>query len=101
MLEELQQRRRRHPQVLDLLARCYRELGEWDALLQLLPAMQKAGVLDEDKAVSLRQQAAAAGLKKCREPDELKQRFGGLPRQMQRTPEVTAAFADQAISLVV
>ncbi|MDX1381044.1 MAG: heme biosynthesis HemY N-terminal domain-containing protein, partial [Xanthomonadales bacterium] len=30
VLEDLQSRRRRHPQVLELLARCYRELGQWD-----------------------------------------------------------------------
>ncbi|MCW8874087.1 MAG: hypothetical protein OQK01_15875, partial [Xanthomonadales bacterium] len=46
ILEQMQSRRRRHPQVLDMLSRCYRELGEWDALLKLLPAMQKAGIVD-------------------------------------------------------
>src|SRR5210317_2560534 len=34
ILEEMQRRRRRHPQVLDMLSRCYRELGDWEALLK-------------------------------------------------------------------
>jgi len=99
ILEEIQGRRRRHPQVLDMLSRCYRELGEWDALLKLLPAMQKAGIINEEDAVELRQHAAAAELKRSRDADELQQRFRGLPRQMQRSAEVVGAFADQALRL--
>jgi len=99
ILEEIQGRRRRHPQVLDMLSRCYRELGEWDALLKLLPAMQKAGIINEEDAVELRQHAAAAELKRSRDADGLQQRFRGLPRQMQRSAEVVGAFADQALRL--
>jgi len=99
ILEEIQGRRRRHPQVLDMLSRCYRELGEWDALLKLLPAMQKAGILNDEEAAELRQHAAAAELKRSRDTGELQQRFRGLPRQMQRSAEVVGAFADQALRL--
>lgn len=31
----------RHPRVLDLLCECYRGLGDWDALLELLPDLKK------------------------------------------------------------
>jgi HemY protein len=96
ILEEMQSRRRRHPQVLEMLARCYRELGDWDALLKLLPAMQKAGVVDDGQAAELRQHAAAASLKRSRDRSELESRFRSLPRQMQRSSEVAAAFAEQA-----
>jgi HemY protein len=99
ILEEMQRRRRRHPQVLDMLARCYRELGEWEPLLQLLPVMQKAGVIDDVQAAELRQNAAVADLKRCRDADDLQARFRGLPRQMQRSPDVAGAFADQALQL--
>lgn len=99
VLEELQGRRRRHPQVLEMLARCYRELGEWDALLKLLPAMQKAGVVDEERAAELRQRAAMADLQRSRDAAGLESRFRALPRPMQRTAEVVGAFAEQAIRL--
>jgi HemY protein len=99
ILEQMQSRRRRHPQVLDMLSRCYRELGEWDALLKLLPAMQKAGIVDEEKAADLRQQAVVADLERCRGEDDLLARFRSLPRQMQRSAEVAGAFADQALQL--
>ena len=32
VLEDLQARRRKHPQVLEMLSRCYTELGEWEPL---------------------------------------------------------------------
>ena len=99
ILEELQRRRRHHPQVLEMLARCYRELEAWDALLELLPAMRKAGVVDDEQADALREQAAAAELKRCRDADELQSRFRSLSRQMQRSSGVAGAFADQALRL--
>jgi len=99
MLEELQGRRRRHPQVLDMLARCYRELGEWDSLLRLMPTMQKAGIVDDEQATELRQDAAVADLKRSRDASELTERFRKLPRQMQRSAEVAGAFAEEALRL--
>jgi len=99
ILEDMHGRRRRHTQVLEMLARCYRGLGEWDSLLKLLPSMQKAGVVDDEQAADLRQHAAVADLKRSREVGDLEARFRGLPRQMQRSAEIAAAFADQALRL--
>jgi HemY protein len=99
VLENLQARRRRHPQVLDMLARCYRELGDWEPLLKLLPAMRKAGLIDDERAEALRREAAAAGLRQSRVTEDLQARFRALPRPMQRAPDVAGAFADQALRL--
>jgi HemY protein len=99
LLESLQGSRRRHPQVLEMLARCYRELGEWEALLGLLPAMRKAGVVDEAQAARLRQEAAMADLRDCSDSDSLQARFSALPRPIQRTAEVARSFAEQALRL--
>jgi HemY protein len=99
ILEEMQRRRRRHPQVLEMLSRCYRELGDWAALLDLLPAMQKAGVVSEDQAAELRQQAAIAELDGSRDASALESRFRSFPRHMQRSADVVAAFADKALQL--
>ena len=41
ILEALQKRRSRHPQVLEMLSRCYRELGDWEHLRKMLPALKK------------------------------------------------------------
>jgi HemY protein len=97
VLESLRKRRRRHPQVLEMLARCYRELAEWEALLKLLPVMQKAKVIDEDEAVELRRSAAIGELKHCRDGDSLKTSWKALPKATRKAPEVIKAYADQAV----
>lgn len=99
LLEELHAARKRHPQVLDMLARCYRELGDWDALLKLLPVLQKTRVLDAGEADALRQQAAVAGLEGCSDRESLQAAWRDIPRAMQRTPEAVMAFSEQAVRL--
>lgn len=97
VLEALLKRRRRHPQVLEMLARCNRELGEWEALLKLLPVMQKAKVIDQQEAAELRHSAAIGELQRCKDRETLKSSWKALPRTMQKAPEVIRAYADQAV----
>jgi HemY protein len=97
VLEALHSKRRKHSQVLEMLARCYRELGEWEALLKLLPVMQKASVIDEQEAVELRHLAAIGELKRCKDKDALQASWKALPKAIQRAPDVIRAYADQAI----
>jgi HemY protein len=99
ILEELHKRRRRHPQVLELLSRCYDETGQWESLQKLLPVMQKAGVVNADRVEELKQHAAISGLKQYRDPEALKAGWRDLPKVMQRSPEVVKAFAEQAIAI--
>jgi len=63
ILQDLFKRRRRHPQVLELLSRCYRELGEWNELQAMIPALRKAGVLDDDQAADLHEEVAVNKLR--------------------------------------
>jgi HemY protein len=97
VLEVLLKRRRRHPQVLEMLARCYRELEEWEALLKLLPGMQKAAVIDAQEAAELRHIAAIGELQRCRDKDGLQTSWRALPKAMKKAPEVIRAFADQVV----
>jgi HemY protein len=97
VLEVLLKRRRRHPQVLEMLARCYRELEEWEALLKLLPTMQKASVIDDQEAAELRHIAAIGELRRCRDKDGLQASWRALPKLMKKAPEVIKAYADQVV----
>jgi HemY protein len=97
VLEELHKRRRKHPQVLEMLARCYREQGAWDALLKLLPVMQKNGVADEKEAAELRHLAAIGKLQHCHEKDSLEASWRALPKAMKISPEVIRAYSDQSV----
>ena len=99
ILESLQKRRKRHPQVLELLALCYDETGQWEPLQKLLPVMQKAGVVDEVRVAALKQRAAISELKQHSDAGALRAGWRGLPKDQQKSVEVVMAFADQAIKI--
>jgi HemY protein len=97
ILEELQKRRKRHSQVLELLARCYDETGQWEPLQKILPIMQKVGVVDAVRVTELKQNSAISELKQCSDAEALKTSWRGLPKDLQKSIEVVMVFADQAI----
>jgi HemY protein len=99
LLEDLQRRRRKHPQVLDMLSRCYTELGDMESLLRLLPVMLKTGMLGEDRADELKRQAAVVELQKSADAASLQADWRGLPKAMQRDGVVIQAFAERAIRI--
>lgn len=99
ILQSLQKHRRRHPQVLELLSRCYDETGQWEPLQKLLPYMRKAGVVDAARVEELKQHAAISQLKQSRTADTLKSAWRGLPKAMQKSSKVVNAFAEQAIGI--
>lgn len=96
ILKDLHQRRRRHPQVLELLARCYRELGEWEELQSLLPALSKSGVMNEDEKDELKVQIAINRLKNCEDAELLQAAWKKLPKAMRKEAAVVEIYAQQA-----
>jgi HemY protein len=99
VLQDLYERRRKHPQVLELLSRCYRESGDWDELLAMLPAMDKAGVLDDEQSRALREEAAVNKLRSVDSAEELQSAWKKLPRAMRHHAVVVEAFAIGAAKL--
>ena len=99
ILQDLYKRRRKHPQVLELLSRCYRELGEWDELQALLPALRKAGVLDDEQSQQLQEEVAINKLSSVSKPDDLQSAWKQLPRAMRQHVAVVDAFAIGAAKL--
>lgn len=99
VLRALHSRRRRHPQVLELLARCYRELGEWDELQSLLPALKRSDVLDDEQLQDLQVQIAMNRLLECADAESLKSGWQRLPNVMKREARVLEIFAERAGNL--
>ena len=99
IMEGLKKNRKRHPQVLELLARCYDETGLWEPLQKILPVMQKAGIVDEARVAELKQHAAISELKQYPDAEALKAGWRGLPKDLQKSAEVVMVFADQAIRI--
>jgi len=99
ILKDLYKRRRKHPQVLVLLLRCYRELGEWDELQIMLPALRKAGVLDDDQALALQEEIAVNRLRSAESAEALQAAWKHIPRAMRHHGAVVEAFAAGASQL--
>lgn len=99
ILQDLYKRRRKHPQVLELLSRCYRELGDWDQLQGLLPALRKAGVLDEEQSQQWEEEVAVNKLRSVSTIEDLQSCWKKLPRAMRQHAPVVDAFALGAAKL--
>jgi HemY protein len=99
VLESLLKSRRKHPQVLELLARVYDETGDWASLQKILPVMLKTGVVTEDRVQEMKQHAAISSLEKSRNGESLKSSWQELPKAIQSSPEVLLAYAEKAIAL--
>jgi HemY protein len=88
LLEDLQKRRKRHTQVLD-----------WDGMQRILPALKKAGIVDEEKAQELSLQAAVSKLRQSVDLESLASAWQGLNKPTQRLAEVVRAYSERAIEL--
>ena len=96
VLEELYGRRKNHPQVLELLARCYRELAQWDKLKDLIPALRRADVLDDDAISELQIEIAREQLTGTTDAEALEAAWKALPRAMRREAAVVEVYAERA-----
>lgn len=99
ILQDLYKRRRKHPQVLELLSRCHRELGQWNELQAMLPALQKAGVLDDEQAQELQEEIAVNKLRSAEDAAGLQTAWKKLPRAMRYHSAVVEAFSVGAAKL--
>lgn len=93
ILKDLYKRRRKHPQVLDLLLRCYRDLGDWDELQSLLPALGKASVLDDNQVLVLQEDIAVNRLRSAQSTETLQAAWKHIPKAMRHHGGVVEAFA--------
>jgi len=99
ILEALQKRRSRHPQVLEMLSRCYRELGDWQHLRKMIPALKKAGLIQAEDATELEQLAAKHELDSSNDIGILQERWRKLSTTLKNAPGMAMAFATRAIDL--
>ncbi len=99
VLQELKKARRKHPQVLELLSRCYREAGDWDSLNALVPALKKTGLLDEEQALALQQEISVKKLQSADNTDALQAAWKQVPRNMRYHSSIVDAFAVAAAKL--
>jgi HemY protein len=90
-LQQLRDRAPRHPRVLALLADCCRHQRDWQALLELVPDLEKRSVHD---AAVLRELQIEAWLGRLEAAaDEAAELWKQMPKGMRRETVLAAAFA--------
>lgn len=99
ILQDLFKGHKKHPQVLELLSRCYRETGAWDELQAMLPALRKAGVLDDDQSLDLQEEIAGNQLKSAENAEALQAAWKHIPRAMRQHAVIVDAYAIGAVRL--
>lgn len=99
ILQDLNKRRRKHPQVLELLSRCYRELGDWDEMQALLPVLKKSGVFDEQQSLEAQQEVAVKKLQSVSSAEDLQIAWKLIPKVIRLHAAVANAYALTAARL--
>ncbi len=89
-LLQLQSASPRHPQVLAMLCQAYRELSDWQALIELLPEAKKRKVFDDAAMDALQRSAWAARLGQA--GGEATQVWASVPKDLKRDPDLVAAY---------
>jgi HemY protein len=95
-LLELQRESPRNAAVLAMLQRCYGELGDWQALLELAPDLRRQKALPEAELDAAQRRAGLARLAQLTGPEasgQFEAVWNLLPKTLQHDPELIAAAA--------
>lgn len=99
VLEELHLRKPRHASVLRLLLQAYQDLGRWEAVRMLTPALHKAGIVDQQRSDEVAILAATREIESSPDVEALQASWRSLGRKQRRERELVLAFARRAIEL--
>ena len=99
VLEELHLRKPRHAGVLRLLLQAYQDLGRWEAVRMLTPALYKAGIVDRQRADEVAVLAATREIESSPDVEALQASWRSLGRKQRRERELVLAFARRASEL--
>lgn len=93
-LMRLHQLSPRHARVLKLLERVYVHLGYWAQLRDLLPALRKAKVLNNQQAELFEKNiyCQLMNANQAHKLEELHQAWDDVPRAMRKNPDVVCAY---------
>ncbi|PSV42725.1 heme biosynthesis protein HemY [Photobacterium indicum] len=99
-LQDIKQNNSRNPILLALLKDCYIQLEDWQPLLNLLPQLEKTGVLTTQQATDLELQAECglmAHIGQHSGSDGLMGHWNALSRKAKQRPELICCFVKEMI----
>lgn len=100
-LQEIKRDNGRNLIVLNLLKECYIQLEDWKALLEILPQLEKDGVITTETKNQLEldaQRGLMAQIAKQSGSDGLMSHWNGLNRKLKQQSVLVAAFVEQMIN---
>ncbi|MGE0621789.1 MAG: heme biosynthesis HemY N-terminal domain-containing protein [Pseudomonadales bacterium] len=86
----------RHPQVLSMLCQTYRQLADWQALIELLPEVKKRRIFDDAAFEALQREAWTGRLKQA--GADAAGVWADLPKELKRQGDLVAVYASALIS---
>lgn len=93
LLLNLYKQNPKHKHLLELITQCYLQLSDWDNLNQLLPAIKKARILDEEKLKNLEKEIYLHLAKHTINNYETTlQWWKKIPHYLQSDPEILAIY---------
>lgn len=95
-LEPLHKRKPKNAKILGLTVKTCEELGDWQKLMELLPAARKHDALPERELDRLQKLAAVRVLNHT-EPGRLEHEWKRLPKSEQSDTELLAAYAERQL----
>lgn len=98
-LTQLRQTSPRHPRVLRLLEKAYTRLAQWQSLLNLLPSMRKAKVVNAEQYSQFEKNMYAEILHAAKDKNlaEIQQMWADMPRHVRRNPDVVLAYVKELL----
>jgi len=99
VLEKLHLRKPRHSGVLRLLLQAYQDLGRWEDVRMLTPALYKAGIVDRQRSEEVAVLAATREMESSPDIEALEASWRSLSRKQRRQRELVLAYARRAMEL--
>ncbi|NOX76371.1 MAG: heme biosynthesis protein HemY [Gammaproteobacteria bacterium] len=89
----------KHAQVLKALAKLYRQLQDWERLLELLPTLRRHKVVDVETENTMRREAFLALLGNVQNSLDLSNIWARVPKRQKENRELVLAYVQQLINL--
>lgn len=86
----------RHPQVLAMLCQTYRQLADWQALIELLGEVKKRRIYDDEAFEELQRSAWMGRLAQA--GADAAAVWAGMPRELKRQQDLLAAYASALLA---
>ena len=92
-LLEVREMTPRHPFMLGMLGQCHERLGDWQAVIELLPDLHRSRAVDGETLQVLERRAWSQRLN----GGDFAETWQNLPKELRRDPELVAARAQRLV----